>query len=205
MTANPATFGSWWHDNESAPLVSQPEWERRPHSWSRKSFFISHSVAENSPSDIAEWFATLPKTFDEVHDAIVTRRDPLTVVGSLTDDWDGAGALAPTEDIVGTVRRVLHLFENIVPDPEVTANENGTVTIEWDHGANFASVEIGATSFAFIMRTTSGRTRFLGGDAARLDATTALEIESGLYPELSSPSLTVGTYTPLTVGTLATR
>lgn len=121
-------------------------------------------------------------------------RDPFAVVESLKDNWDGEGALAPTQSILDTVRRVLKSFAGIVPLPEVTANVNGTVSIEWEYGADYASVEIGASTFAFIMRARGGRTRFIGGDPTDLDATTALEIESGLFRKLTTPAPTVGIY-----------
>jgi hypothetical protein len=73
-------------------------------------------------------------------------------LSSLKDDWDGYGALPVFDDSIQNAIRVVK--DEDVPAQyisDVYANNNGTVSIEWEHDDNRISVEIGIESFAYYV------------------------------------------------------
>lgn len=102
-------------------------------------------------------------------------------IARLEDNWDGAGSLAPTPNIVEAARRIIRVLSRYLPRPEITPNDNGTITMEWRELDDYASLEVGATTFAFMIQFDRHKTRFENGLLAELNESRALEIEDALF------------------------
>jgi len=107
--------------------------------------------------------------------------EDLSEIEGLSNDWDGDGSLAPTQAIVDVTRRIVRSISEILPRPDITPNDNGTITIEWRSQDDYASLEVGATSFAFMMKFDRDKTRFLNGLVDELNVSMAAEIDDALY------------------------
>lgn len=142
-----------------------PDFER----WMRHT---SHSLHQGYLKHDWSVFATRVEQPDE---------SALDEIESLEDNWDGEGSLAPTAEIVDATRRIVQATSGILPRPEITPNDNGTITIEWRAQADYASLEVGSTSFAFMMQFDRTRTRFLNGRLGDLDASMAVEVDDALF------------------------
>lgn len=105
-------------------------------------------------------------------------------LSELEDNWNGEGSLAPTREIVETARRVIEGLQQLPPS-DITPNENGTILFEWRYGAEYASLEVGATKYAFMLRNRI-RNRFRSGLVEELPPTLGLEIAEKVYWRLQS-------------------
>jgi hypothetical protein len=55
-------------------------------------------------------------------------------IGRLSENWDGYGSLAPNQSAVGTAKTLVALNPNCfnsAPTPEISADEDGRIIIEW--------------------------------------------------------------------------
>lgn len=82
---------------------------------------------------------------------IDTALQDLMDLTALQNDWDGMGAIVPTNDILGRALRLLKSLDTV--PPEVSAHPAGTVLFEWESDAGWAYIEIGRTVFNFYMTT----------------------------------------------------
>lgn len=72
-------------------------------------------------------------------------------LASYPDGWDGAGTLKMSEQTHAWGKQVLSLIDG-QHQPELTLNENGTVTFEWDLDSLYIYLEVGATRYALLLR-----------------------------------------------------
>lgn len=105
-----------------------------------------------------------------------TRKDILAELTSLSDGWQGSGSLAPKPETIAKTRSILDSFCLHLSNPDVTPTDNGTVTIEWSSATGYASLEIGFTTFALMMKYDGERTRFQKGSISELDDTVIVQI-----------------------------
>jgi len=65
-------------------------------------------------------------------------------------DWDGEDGAPPTAGSLSWAARIIARTQEIVPAPEVSSLENGTVLLLWKMSGGFFSVEIGDDKYGLI-------------------------------------------------------
>lgn len=104
----------------------------------------------------------------------------LLEISGLEDDWDAEGALAPKRETLAAATSVVLVSLDSLPAPIITANENGTITLEWRAIHGYASLEIGATKYAFMMRFDGDKKRFRNGMNFEIDGSLGVEIADAI-------------------------
>lgn len=85
-------------------------------------------------------------------------RKRLAELESLREGWDGEGAEPISSKTLKNALEVgLLLSSSAVPAPEITPNVGDTLTFEWDSKAGSALLEIGHTTYSFLMTAKSGK------------------------------------------------
>lgn len=83
----------------------------------------------------------------------------LNDLAKLQSNWDGYGAMAPSPDILEKVRLFLKNIPSqllsILDVNDIYPNPNGTITIEWHHSENLASLEFGINTANYFTRINS--------------------------------------------------
>jgi hypothetical protein len=87
----------------------------------------------------------------------------LATIKKLELDWDGYGAVPPSDNIVSKVLSFLNIlpksFAEYLDTEYIYPNPNGTITIEWRHQKNVVSIEFGektANFYSIINQEISG-------------------------------------------------
>jgi hypothetical protein len=88
---------------------------------------------------------------------------------SLDDNWDGYGAVPVPAEIAQLAARMVSSLPSHVPVPEVSANPNGTISLEWENEQGRSHLEIGRTKFSLYFKRTTGSTLYQSGSIADID------------------------------------
>ena len=96
----------------------------------------------------------------------------LRELAALSDGWDGEGSLAPTKDILGTAAWVIARAQDEPGDFEVTPNDSGTISLEWENSRAYALLEIGRRKYSLTIDPAVGAPYFENGTAATLSLDT---------------------------------
>jgi hypothetical protein len=129
----------------------------------------SITYAQPEPRARSEWSGA---TFNPAHLFEASLRQRLTELKLLQAGWDGEGAEPISPLTLKMAQGVgLRLLGRTFP-PEITPNTGDTLTFEWESDAGSALLEIGHTTYSFLMKTNSGkRTTDMGslGDTTDID------------------------------------
>jgi hypothetical protein len=88
---------------------------------------------------------------------ILNLAESFHAIESLKPNWDGYGAERILPIIRVNARAIaLRLMGMGAPAPEVTPTPDGTIELEWDLPSGRAHLEIGATTFSFVMHMRAG-------------------------------------------------
>jgi hypothetical protein len=90
-------------------------------------------------------------------------QEELHTISLLKDGWDGAGSLAPNEEVVENVAEALN---QLTIDPltiDMTPCYNGTVLIEWMNDSELGILEIGASQYGLTMQKQGSDPDFYNG------------------------------------------
>lgn len=73
----------------------------------------------------------------------------------LDPGWDGDGSCAVRQETIRSAMRFLNIGHNIMPieDVDISPNSNGTVGMEWRTANGFAYVEVGMSTFGWLVKT----------------------------------------------------
>lgn len=77
---------------------------------------------------------------------------------TLKDNWDGYGAISPTEIVIKNVKSLLSALPNQfianLTEDNIYPNPNGTITIEWanEEDENIVSIEVGEEYSTFYSK-----------------------------------------------------
>lgn len=126
-----------------------------------------------------------PPTFleNETEQAWNRSRDELRRMCTLRDDWDKAGAVAPSLGAIATAIELLdRMRRQNEPPTYVAASPSGSVVIEWVVGRRFIEAEIDIPDVVYWMLQVQGQpTRHVRQSLARSEMPTetgALAIEA---------------------------
>ena len=114
----------------------------------------SITYAQPAPKARSEWSGG---TFNPAHLFEASLRQRLAELKSLPAGWDGEGA-EPISTLTSQMAQnvALRLLGRTLP-PEITPNAGDTLTFEWESDAGSALLEIGHTTYSFLMKTKSGK------------------------------------------------
>lgn len=79
--------------------------------------------------------------------------------GFLVDD----NGLAVSPQIINTAIRTLHKVLDVSHAPEITANYNGTVSLEWESPHGIAHLELGKTKYSMYVSSSNEENVFYNG------------------------------------------
>ena len=134
----------------------------------------SFTYSQPSPQARSEWSGA---AFNPAHLFEASLRQRLAELKSLPSGWDGEGAEPISAATLQMAQGVgLRLLDR-TPPPEITPNAGDTLTFEWESDVGSALLEIGHTTYSFLMKTKSGkRTTDMGslGDTIDIDNLGAL-------------------------------
>ncbi len=77
--------------------------------------------------------------------------EELAHLSELEDGWAGPDSLAPTQQTVNHVQVLLETHLSYLPFPDITPNENGTVSLEWFRDSGYVLLEVGLTKYGLII------------------------------------------------------
>ncbi|HET7267623.1 MAG TPA: hypothetical protein VFJ15_05890 [Oleiagrimonas sp.] len=120
----------------------------------------SITYAQPAPKARSEWSGDV---FNPTHLFEANLRQRLAELKSLPPGWDGEDAEPISIRTSKMAQDVgLRLLGRTLP-PEITPNPGDTLTFEWESDAGSALLEIGHTTYSFLMKTKSGeRTTDMG-------------------------------------------
>lgn len=84
----------------------------------------------------------------------------------LPQGWDGYGAEPVYESCISNVMKFVEMLSDNVPSPDITPNPNGTLTLDWEKGGEFLSIEIGETKYSTFYETSDGGVEMDAGELA---------------------------------------
>jgi hypothetical protein len=114
----------------------------------------SITYAQPAPRARSEWSGT---AFNLAHLFEASLRQRLDELKSLPAGWDGEGA-EPISAVTLQMAQVVGVrLLDRTPPPEITPNAGDTLTLEWESDAGSALLEIGHTTYSFLMKTKSGK------------------------------------------------
>lgn len=152
---------------------------------------------------VMDWiFATVPPASSARWPVSFTVRQQFVNAAAsfkkLKDGWlgkDSLGIPAETAQRVLDVAKTLEKIEGL-PNPELTPNPNGTISLEWESARGEAYLEYGKTRLSAFVRFGDQPTRYIK-DIDALPDSFFRDLKNQLYPPEQSFSITVhgaGTY-----------
>jgi len=111
----------------------------------------------------------------------------------LPPNWDHYGALAINAQTKDNAITALVVTSNLLPQPEITPNTNGTLSFEWEVGGNYACLEIGMTKFSLIVRQSGSKPALASGRADMIDGSIGTAL-SQLLESRPSASINSGLF-----------
>lgn len=114
----------------------------------------SITYAQPAPRARSEWSGT---AFNLAHLFEASLRQRLAELKSLPAGWDGEGAEPISAVTLQMAQLVGVRLLDRTPPPEITPNAGDTLTLEWESDAGSALLEIGHTTYSFLMKTKSGK------------------------------------------------
>jgi hypothetical protein len=111
-------------------------------------------------------------------------------MGTLADNWDGYGGASILPQITNAASSFLASLPEYVPAPDVSANPNGTISMEWENDAGRAHLEIGKTRYSLYFRRAEGTTLYRDGFVNEIDQPKT-KLLSAMYPVDSPPAYTI--------------
>lgn len=97
-------------------------------------------------------------------------RPQLVSIGMLGDGWNGHGSLAPSPESLESIGRLLTQLPAELSSPDLTPNDNGTISVEWENARGYVHLEVGATRYALTIAAARLAPRFYNGLTPALDA-----------------------------------
>jgi hypothetical protein len=115
-------------------------------------------------------FTGVSRGWIDHQDAWAAAQARVAEFGVLQQSWDGYGALQISAETVANTASVLTLTLGRLPEPDVTPNPNGTLTLEWLYGGSYATMEIGKTRFSLVIEQPDLHTLLIGGAVGQINA-----------------------------------
>ena len=107
----------------------------------------------------------------------------LIAIAELDDNWDGEGACPINDKTKINAHRALNsLLLDVPVVPEITPNNNGTVSFEWKTDQGRAHLEIGLTRFSFYIKLSNERLLVGDGSATAIPQQFFLLMSALLFP-----------------------
>jgi hypothetical protein len=108
--------------------------------------------------------------------------EEMTYIASLEDGWAGEDSIAPSKAALRNVQRVSRVFSERFPIGTATANDTGTISLEWTTSEGYCHLEIGNSRYAFTLSMSNGFRVFQSGDMKALNVNLADYIAGELFP-----------------------
>ncbi len=118
--------------------------------------------------------------------------DDIRLFGSLHHGWLGPGSQKIPSEITERVSTVARQLEQIdaLPNPELTPNANGTISLEWESSRGEVYIEFGKTRISGFLRVEDSPTVYFK-DVSSLQPSFYAEIRDLLYPPTQTYSITI--------------
>jgi hypothetical protein len=114
----------------------------------------SITYSQHAPKASSDWSGN---AFNPVQLSEASLRQRLAELKSLPAGWDGEGAEPISAVTLKMAQDVGVRLLGRTPPPEITPNGGDTLTFEWESDAGSALLEIGHTTYSFLMKTKSGK------------------------------------------------
>jgi len=111
-------------------------------------------------------------------------------MATLTEDWDGYGGASVPPQITYVASSFLSSLPEHVPTPDVSANPNGTISMEWENDAGRAHLEIGKTRYSLYFRKAEGPPIYRDGLVNEIEQPKR-KLLSAMYPVGSTQDYTI--------------
>jgi hypothetical protein len=88
-------------------------------------------------------------------------------------NWDGEDALKPLPETIKNSLNAAKLLEfSVIMAPDITPENYGTVSFEWDNSYGLIHLEIGKTKYAMFAsdKSKTTKTLFFDGDTENMEA-----------------------------------
>lgn len=105
--------------------------------------------------------------------------EELAHLSDIEDGWAGSDSLAPKAQTVENVRTLLETHLRYLPFPDITPNENGTVSLEWPRDPGYILLEIGLTKYGLTISKPESESIFRNGLVSELGPLVGVELLLG--------------------------
>lgn len=106
---------------------------------------------------------------------VETSLEALVEFTTLKDGWNGEGSLAPSWEALSASIALLSRMQGTVGQVELTPNESGTVSFEWETQRGYAHIEVGRTKYALTIEPDFGSPVFENGQLRDFEPGRALQ------------------------------
>lgn len=86
--------------------------------------------------------------------------DALAYIAQLQNDWDGEGAVAPSEQSIQNARALAYCLQGKVPPTQVAPDGDGAVLFIWNTAGNRTSLTIDERSIHISIEFENGAVEF---------------------------------------------
>lgn len=144
-------------------------------------------TAEADPWALANLYSKAPTYYSFRREIVQTANS----FSQLKPGWLGAGSYGISKE---TIKRVVALADTLervdgLPNPELTPNVNGTISLEWESARGEAYFELGKTRLSAFIRIEEEPTQYIE-DVDSLPASFFVRMRDVLYPSSQSHSIT---------------
>ena len=118
--------------------------------------------------------------------------DEIAMFSSFDDGWLGTGAKKIPDAVIERVRSTVRSLERVerLPNPEMTPNENGTISMEWECIKGAVYIEFGRTRISGFIKFKDAPSVYFK-DVGSLQSSFYEEIRDLLYSDLQPSSIAI--------------
>ncbi|MFT8233505.1 hypothetical protein ACLNBI_18375 [Pseudomonas guariconensis] len=142
-----------------------------------------HSFSGSRPDNLSRVSLNIKPATAVAHNLAYEMRKCIDDLAALPNNWDGYGAIPVNQAAIDNARSAVGMMFANLPEADIFANPNGTITFEWENEKGTANLEIGDTRFAFYIEGPTETPYTLAGKAENISWLLSHNIFSALYAE----------------------
>jgi hypothetical protein len=120
----------------------------------------------------------LPSAYGSYDEVKANSLQSFKEISHLNYNWDGEEGLAPHARILENAKYIFKELLEITFPPDITPNNNGTISCEWETSMGSAHLELGMTRYSMYLRSVDEDTQYFNGEIRNINKEIPLIAES---------------------------